>query len=967
VTAFYYVILAVLWFVVSGPVFGLPTAYIALRKNQRPWLWGGLATLFGPLATIAVAVQPRRNRAPEGGRQLLPRSVARAYGLLVVLAFALVNVYPTIGWMTITEDARQGLIAQWNEEDRNPPAEDTTFGPLTRAVQRWREYNQERVINLGLDLQGGIHMVLGLDMDEFRTSEQYRIMTEVEGLPEDVIVSELQQTVVQRVLRRISQFEVKEPTIQALGDDQIQIMLPGAKDLERATALVKKTAFLTFHMAAGQVKRDDVVKSIDTAYPNRLKPFLRPPTFQEPSYTIPFEHIDKVKDVVADAEAAGFIDEAYAVAFSGPPNPGDRQQYILYVIEREPSMTGEGLTRAVARPNQQTGTDWMIYFDWGPEAAVRFGNVTANNIGRSMAIVLDGEVASAPTIQSRIFASGQITGSFSREQAQDVSIALNSGSMPVPLIEQRTGVVDASLGAESIRKGVLSALAGLAFVVAFMFIYYHVAGVVANVALLFNGVLVLAALAYFDATLTLPGIAGLILTIGMAVDANVLIFERIREEIRNGKSLKAAINSGYERATVTILDANITTLIAAAVLRELGSGPIEGFAVTLSVGVCTSVFTALIVTRAIFDVLTTNDRLSRLTMLSIVRPGTKIKFMSARRIALTVSLIAIVLGMGVFGARSFDAGKSMYGVDFTTGTNMAVSLKSDVELSEIDVRDALANADFHDTTAVAYAGKGIDKPNQFLISVSDVSGGSTVEGQPDTIASQVQAALAGLAGGVTDNVELISVDTVGPAVGRQLKIDTARAIAWALILIIAYLWFRFEWKFAIGAVVALAHDVLIVMVLFALTGKQISLAVVAAVLTIIGYSLNDTIVVFDRVREDLRLYRGRDLSYPAIMDLSINQTLGRTLLTSVTTLIVVVILYIFGGAAINDFSFALIVGVIVGTYSSVFVASPVVNFLQWLREHHPGLFTLSFLRRRKTETRGRGKKKASKTGKKAAT
>ncbi|MBN2307727.1 MAG: protein translocase subunit SecD [Candidatus Hydrogenedentes bacterium] len=884
----------------------------------------------------------------------MKKSMYRTILIWLVLLIAAIHVYPTLGWMCLSDGERAERTKRWKLEDDNR-GKPNFLRDAWASVRRWSEFDREQVINLGLDLQGGIHMVVGLDVDAVwdELKERY---------PEwdrDDIIKQSQLETLQRIERRINDFEAKEPVIQALGDDRIQIQLPGQKDLQRAKDLIMRAAWLEFHMVAGPDKTLEVLRTLDEHSNGDLGPRLKRAGLGEVQpFEVSMEDYEHVKGLIDQAQADGLIPEDTLVAFSGAPKAWEtKQRYLMYILESPAGMSGEGLKLAMARPDEERGGNrWKILFQFSVESGRKFAELTETNVGRNMAIVVDDVVESAPTINQRISTNGEITGQFDQQEAQDLAIALNSGSMNVPITEEMTGVVGPGLGRESIRKGVISAAVGLLIVMLFMAYYYRLAGIVANIALMINALLVVAALAYFNATLTLPGIAGMILTIGMAVDANVLIFERIREEIRNGKSLLASIDSGFSRATVTILDANVTTLIAAAVLMEFGTGPIEGFAVTLSIGVCSSVFTALIVSRAIFDFLSARKWVKRLGMASWVRPDTAIKFLDKRRAAFIASATLIIAGLIFFAVRRDDN----FGVDFRTGTNMVVNLKSEGHIDGATVRTALADAGFSEPQVVAYEGSGAETENQFLIRLNEVGtvGAEGAEAEPAgageegdaaglaeavapaqtgdfTVSGKVERTLAALC----DEVVTEKVDTVGPAVGKQLKWDAFWAILYALVFIIAYLWFRFELKFAVAAVVALLHDVLVTVGLFALIGfffggRQISLPVIAALLTIIGYSLNDTIVVFDRVREDLRLYRGRGLSYPQIMDMSINQTLSRTLLTSLTTLFVVVVLYFFGGAVINDFAFALIAGVVVGTYSSIFVASPVVYLWQKLQGKH---------------------------------
>lgn len=864
----------------------------------------------------------------------------RALVIVAVLIWAGIYIYPTIGWMTLTPEEREARLETWKQEDLETQ-EPNFFRDTWAGIRRWSQFDQDWVINLGLDLQGGINMIVGFDMEK---ADPEQLASFPENWSRDDIVRHFQEQTLRTIQRRVFDFQSTEPIIARLGDDKIQVQLPGEKDLDRARELIFKSAYLTFHLVAMPDEQREVFLDIDRHFEQTgnvdFMGLLQKP-IEGPYLWIPKENIDKVRALVEQArEVEGLLPEGMDIAFSGEPQPWeDHQVYEIYLMQKDPALTGEGLQQAFARMDESSPQgSYMILFRFDGDSGRRMGEVTESNIGKPLAIVIDGVVESAPNIQDRITTDGQITGNFTREEAVDLAIALRSGSMPVPLVEESSAQVGAILGRDLIRRGVTSSVLGIALVVAFMAVYYLWAGLVADIALVVNALLMLAALAYFNATLTLPGIAGLILTVGMAVDANVLIYERIREELRNGRSLLAAVDSGYARATVTILDANVTTLIAAAVLMQFGTGPTEGFAVTLSIGVCTSVFTALIVSRAIMDFLTQRKIITNLSMLSAIKPETKIRFMERRTIALVCSVIVIVIGLIVFGLR----GNDNFGVDFTTGTNMIVSLDAQENITDQEVRDRLTSAGFASPVVQLYEKDDADIPGtQFLIRVSEVtqseraatgeSEESAAEspvssGEDITVAGRIEAALKELS---TDPSQMVQrVDTVGPAVSAQLRRDALMAMFYALLFIVLYLWFRFELKFSLGAVAALIHDVLITIGIFALARRQINLPVVAAILTIIGYSLNDTIVVFDRIREDLRLYRGRGMTFAEIMNLSINQTLSRTLLTSVTTFIVTLVLLLFGGDAIFDFALALCIGVIVGTYSSIFIASPVVYFIQ---------------------------------------
>lgn len=829
----------------------------------------------------------------------------------VVLASAF-QVYPTVGWVLLDDEQRAARTEKWNEEDLARLREDP--GTLKKAgyrIKRWSEYDRGMVINLGLDLLGGLHMVLGFDMTP-------------EALERELTESDVQDIILRNVRNRVNEYEAKEPIIQKLGSNQIQIQLPGEKDIQRAKNLIMKTAFLTFHIVSGPDETIKILSALDAHFANGFVPFLDPPSGRGGEFEVRLEHFDLVNSLVQQAlEVPGLIPPDTTIAFSPPPAPWQDSGYLIYVMKKKEGMTGEDLKSAVARPDDQSPSSWLILFEFGADGSRDFARLTEENVNRSMAIVVDGHVVSAPNISERIFGSGRITGSFSQEEAQDLAIALNSGSMPVPVREDYTAIVGPTLGRDSVERGINSSVIGLVLVMVFMLLYYRVAGIVANISLAINALLILGAFGYFDVTLTLPGIAGLILTIGMAVDANVLIFERIREEQATGKSFAACVEGGFDSATSAIIDANVTTLIAAAVLTQFGTGPVQGFAIALSIGVVSSVFSALVITRALMDFIADHKLVERLGMASLVPPGTKFKFLEKRRICAIVSVLAILAGAGIFAARGADN----FGVDFKNGTNAIVSLHSAVAVSAGSLRDALTDAGFDAPTVQEYEETDAEHPNSFNIRVGETG---QEEGASNTpVSTRIQQALLPLTDNPTSTdldaeVTILRAETVGPAVGERLQRDALNAIFFALIFIVLYLWFRFEWKFALGAVVALTHDVLIVIGIIALAGREITIPVIAALLTIIGYSLNDTIVVFDRIREDIGLNKARGLSLMENLNMSINRTLSRTLLTSITTLFVVVVLFIFGGSAINDFAFALIAGVIVGTYSSVFVATPVV-------------------------------------------
>ncbi len=694
---------------------------------------------------------------------------------------------------------------------------------------------EEGKLNLGLDLQGGMHLILEVDTSKLSVNE----------------AKDAPQRALEVIRNRIDQFGVLEPVIQQQGEKRILVQLPGITDRERAKEIIGRTAHLEFKIVA-----DDP---------------------------------EIVKKVIGGESVDGY-------ELKTLKNRDGKEEKI--VIEENAVLTGDMLTDATTEFSQQGFGQPYVSLEFNDKGADLFSDITGMNVNRRLAIVLDGEVNTAPVIRERIPSGrAQITGNFSVQEAKDISLILRAGALPAPveIIEERS--VGPALGKDSVEKGIRAILTGGLMVLCFMAIYYLLTGLVADFALILNMVLITGALSYFGATLTLPGIAGLVLTIGMSVDANVLIFERIREESRLGKALRSAIHSGYDKAFWTILDANVTTLITALILFQFGTGPIRGFATTLSIGILSSMFTALIVTRLALDVITLGmPKLEKLPMLQFFKKP-NIPFVKYRKVAYVLSIFVIVAGMFLFAQR----GSKNYGIDFTGGTLQQFKF---VETTSVeDVRGVLSDVGLGDSTIQQF-GEG----KEVIV--------RSFGGKTDMIIKGLRERFG------KDSFEVMRVESVGPAIGADLRRTAAKALIFAMIGICLYISFRFEFRFAVTAIIALAHDVLISLGMIALTGREISLPVIAALLTIVGYSINDTIVLFDRIREDRKFMRK---SGPEeIINASINQTLSRTVLTSLTTLMVVFALFLFGGKVINDFSFVLMIGVIVGTYSSIFIASPLL-------------------------------------------
>ncbi|MFN7170856.1 MAG: protein translocase subunit SecD, partial [Candidatus Omnitrophota bacterium] len=514
-------------------------------------------------------------------------------------------------------------------------------------------------------------------------------------------------------------------------------------------------------------------------------------------------------------------------------------------------------------------------------------------------IVLDGAVHSAPVIREKIpSGEAQITGRFSLEEANDLAIVLRAGALPAPIKIEEERTVGPSLGRDSIRAGLKATSIGAILVFVFMLIYYLFAGLVADFALVLNFLIVLGVLGYFHATLTLPGIAGLALSLGMAVDANVLINERIREELKTGRSLRSAISTGYEKAFGAIFDSNLTTLIAAFFLFQFGTGPIKGFAVTLTTGILASLFTAIVVTRTLLETALSLGILKKYSMLQLLRKEIRIDFIGRRKIFYLLSTLVVLGGLIYFFSRKDKA----YGIDFTGGHLVEYSFQHDVKLE--DLRNSLQKLGAGDATI-----QKVSASKEIIIRTAKVS--------VEEITAQLKQDFP------EDSPEVRKVEAVGPSVGKELRHKAIWAIFWAMVGILVYVGLRFKHlDFGVAGVVALFHDVFVCIGFLAFTQREISLTIVAALLTIAGYSINDTIVIYDRVRENMRLFKKGSLA--EIINTSINQTLSRTILTTLTTLLVVIALLFWGGTVLNGFAFCLLVGMLSGIYSTVYIATSLV-------------------------------------------
>jgi len=876
------------------------------------------------------------------------------------------------------------------------------------SVWALRDYDDpERGIQRGIDLLGGTELVYRIDLDQVRPESRSTIVDDVKAV----------------IANRFDAFGLKEINIATAGRDRLIVQLPGFDNatLQRMKQQIEQSGELSFHL-----------RSI-------------------PNY--------QTEAALDEIEAAWREYEAQLIAHNQgeraePPVQPDRR-----VVRPRPAAPGEAPVDPAARvavewgAGTSVGAKYLqsaasgfdqyggpaINFTFGGAGATQFGELTGNNLDQMLCIVLDGTMVSQARIESRIDGRGQIHGSFTQEEVDDIVTLLRAGSLPAKPELANEQTIGALLGRESVDSGVQSMLIGFVVVVVFMLLFYGVGGIVANIALFLNLLFLLAAVQVFRNTLTLPGMAGLLLTVGMAVDANILIFARIREERARGRGLAQAVQAGYQRVFWTIFDSNVTTLITAYVLFKFGSGAVKGFAVILSIGIITSFFTSIYVTRLLLTVLIRAGWVKELRMPSLLT-DTKIDFMSKWRIFATASAVFIAVGLIVLAVR----GKESLGLDFTGGARLIANLS--VPTSEADVRERIAalvdekgERPFQDvqvqtlgerqeaggervgtsfsirtrhiddqpaaesagavrtesstdrfrrmveenlTAAGMLAPPGIvdvrksESPPEFRATlnlfdeegtltssevqsrlaeagfpVTEVLDRTAAPGNPKLISFQVVAVPSGttsvhaLEGELSRLLQerlvrelslsspFAEVNSIGASVAQDMQGKVFVSLMISFLAIVFYMSLRFRFQFGLAAILAIVHDVLVsvgaLVIADAFIGDTVSLKinlpVIAALLTTIGYSLNDTIVIFDRVRENLE-GKKRDVNFSDVVNLSVNQTLSRTILTATTVLIVTLVLLFLGGEGLTAFSFALTIGVIAGTYSTLYIASPAIVY-----------------------------------------
>ena len=714
------------------------------------------------------------------------------------------------------------------------------FGVILACI--YFTFPLQKHINLGLDLKGGMHLVLQVDTSKLS-----------ENAKKDAVLRAIE------ILRnRIDSMGVGETVISQRGENEILVQLPGITDRERALAMIGRVAKLEFRLV--DENQEDMAAALKGTIPD--------------GYIL--KHLKKDNEPI--------------------------------LVTKKVVLDGERVKDArvdFQRLNQQP----YISMTFDGEGSRLFGEITKENVKKRLAIMLDGEVYSAPVINEPILTgNAQITGQFTFNEASILALALRSGALPAPMHVEEERTIGPLLGQDSIDAGIQATILGGVLVIVFMLAYYLMAGFISCLALILNLFCIFGLMGFLNAmlpssqlVLTLPGIAGIILTLGMAVDANVLINERIREELDDGQNVQSAIKNGFGKALKAIVDSNTTTLIAAFMLFQFGSGPIKGFAVTLSVGLLCSLFTALFVSRTIFTLFYNIHLLKTIPMLRIFKKA-KFDFISKRYFFFSVSMIMVALSIVLF----FQKKNSAYGIDFAGGQIQEYEFKKPVQVDKL--RTILNTLGLKDAVIQQFQ----KHPTNVLIRTSEDS--------YETVQKAFKENFA-------DNAfNLLRVEKVGPVVGKALRRAAILAIVFALGGILVYVGFRFRhFDFATAGVIALLHDVTVTLGVILLAGRQIDLLLITALLTIAGYSINDTIIIYDRIRENLVQMRKAPLA--EIINVSINQTLSRTILTTSTTLLVVISLYFKGGEVLNTFALALLVGFIAGTYSTIFIASPLV--LAW--------------------------------------
>jgi len=821
-------------------------------------------------------------------------------------------------------------------------------------------------VRFGLDIKGGTSFTVQIDEEamaaqiredlkaklgeeDFKKLSDADVQSRVDGrMP--ALTKESQARALEVIRNRVDGLGIAEPIIFPEKDNRIVVQLPGVDEKKRdeAARSIQSAAFLEFRMV--HEKNRDLVERL-------LEKGVAPEGYKIVNLAdngAAQDYLVRDKKAVPDDK----MDAAFRrrIAQFGAPRGcelllehkkvGGRDVYSPHFVEKRTQLTGDTLKRASV--DYHSLGQAVVNLEFNSKGAHKFAVVTGDyapggaknpgQVGRQMAIVLDGTLYSAPVIREAIHGGrAEISGNFTPSEAMFLANILKAGSLPAPvnIVERR--VVDPTLGADSVNSGVNAGMYGCLVIILLMAAYYLVNGLLADLALILNivllplGMIVVAGILGMFASdtraggaialpvLTLPGIAGIALSIGMAVDTNVLIFERIREELRAGKSLKASIDAGFNRAFAAVFDSHVATILTAVIMFIFGSGPVRGYAVTLIAGLLINLYTAVTITHMCHTVIAAwTNKTAILKMLSFI-PATKIDFIGKWKWWLGGTFLVVVASWMIMIGHGMANKSSVFGVDFTGGTQLTMSFTAKPGVDQ--VRGVLTQGGIKDPMIQFQKGMESGTREVLMVKVATLDEGKQVE---NLLTNQIAQA----------GFKLMQQDDVGPQIGQELMTRAMWAMVLGMVAMIIYIAIRFEFGFGLGAVVATFHDAMITIGVVHLLGFPITMTVIAAVLTIIGYSINDTIVIFDRIRENLRLYRGNQ-SFKDLCNLSINQTLARTLLTNFYTMISVLFLLLMGGGALKDFSVAMLVGMITGTYSSIYIATPVT--LAWYRWKSPDL------------------------------
>ena len=745
-------------------------------------------------------------------------------------------------------------------------------GDLISLVRR----NAAGSIHLGIDLNGGAEFLLKLEADE-SVKDNF---------------DKFRDNAVETIRRRLEGQNIFESEISPAGQDLISVRVPVTNKDQKAIIekLILRSAKLEFRLVHPDNDRE--VAKFEQYLAQGGNPDSYPDTPAECEFL-----------VQEDRDSEGNL------------------SYRWTLVENEVQMEGDQVEDADVRLNEFGLREISLKFK--PDGAAQFGKVTTKWVHHRLAIVLDGKLYSAPNLKEPILGGqASISGNFSQDEAKSVADALVSGSLPFKITIASRSDIDATVGAQTVRQSLYSGIIGTILVMIFMIVYYRLSGFIANISLIFNALILLGAVAAFNVTLTLPGIAGIILTIGMAVDANVLIYERIREEQNSGKSLRNAVDIGFNRAFSAIFDSNLTTLFIGLILYWQGTGAIKGFAMTLAIGIFTTMFTAVFLTRLLFDLMLRIPflKFERLKMMMFL-PNPQFKFVEMKKFIIPLSGFMVIGSLLLFAIRGSD----MLGIDFTGGTQLLVSYelkdksKTPTPVSEIDAYLKSKGYDSKATYKTVTDEEFKEGKNMLEIVIR-------TSGKHEKVTSEISDQLIRDLDSAYPDVKLekLSENTLGALIGSAFLISSVTALILSMIGMIIYMVIRFQFSYSIAANIALVHDVIVSMGIYALFGGQLTLQVMASLLTLIGYSVNDTIVTFDRQRENLNLLQDGQHTYIGIVNLSINQTLARTILTSLSVLLILLCQLIFGGDGIRDFISVMFIGCIVGCYSSIFI-SPMIT------------------------------------------